>query len=109
MDLSKIIKITEATIPKTRLLYIGNVLFSLLYLSIYGITWNSFLIILSIFFIMNCLGVTITYHRYWSHKSFTFKHKWLEKLCTLFALLSGSGSAIGWANIHRQRHKHSDK
>ena len=109
MDSSKIIKVTEATIPKTRLLYIGNVLFSLLYLITYGITWNSLLIVLSIFFIMNCLGVTITYHRYWSHKSFTFKHKWLEKLCTLFALLSGSGSAIGWANIHRQHHKHSDK
>ena len=75
MDSSKIIKVTEATIPKTRLLYIGNVLFSLLYLLTYGITWNSLLIVLSIFFIMNCLGVTITYHRYWSHKSFTFNHK----------------------------------
>ena len=61
------------------------------------------------FFLMNCLGVTVTYHRYWSHRSFKFKYEWMEKLCTMFAMLSASGSAIGWTNIHRQHHKWSDK
>ena len=89
-------------------MYILNIIVSLLFIATQGITLPNLAIVLSLFFIMNCLGITVTYHRYWTHSSFTFKYKWLEKFCTLCGILSGSGSGIGWVNIHRQHHLNSD-
>lgn len=109
MDFRKSYKVVEATIPKTRALYFTNIALSICYLSYFGLTVNSAMIIFAMFFLMNCLGVTVTYHRFLSHRSFEFKNKLFQRICTTFALLSGSGSGIGWANIHRQHHRHSDK
>jgi stearoyl-CoA desaturase (delta-9 desaturase) len=108
MDFSKTIKIVEASIFKTQVLYILNTIVSLLFIATQGITLPNIAIVLFLFFIMNCVGITVTFHRYWTHSSFVFKYKWLEKLCTLCGILSGSDSSIGWANIHRQHHLHSD-
>ena len=108
MDFSKAIKIVESSIFKTQFIYVLNIIISLLFIAVQGITLPNLAIVLSLFFMMNCLGITVTYHRYWTHNSFAFRYKWLEKLCTLCGILSGSGSSIGWVNIHRQHHAHSD-
>lgn len=96
----------EATIERTRLLYYVNFVASLIAITTLDL---NYLLILSVFILMNWVGVTMTYHRYWSHKSYEFKHPLMLYFSNLCAHLSGSGSAIGWANIHRQHHVFSDK
>jgi len=60
------------------------------------------------FYILNIIGVWMMLHRYFSHSSFNFRHKFLQHLFTLIALLSCRGSPISWVYIHRQHHAHSD-
>lgn len=54
------------------------------------------------------VGISMTYHRYWSHRSFEFKHPLLEKICTLLGIISGRGSPIGWVYVHREHHAYAD-
>lgn len=60
------------------------------------------------YFAFSCLGITVTFHRYLTHRSFRFRWKWMEKLFILFGSLAGTGSAIGWVAVHKSHHKHSD-
>lgn len=69
--------------------------------------WKWWLLGLFGYFLTGCLGITMTYHRYLSHRSFKMP-KWLEYLFTFFGCVGGTGSSIGWVAIHRQHHKHSD-
>lgn len=66
--------------------------------------------ILSIFvyYCTGCLGITITYHRYLTHKSFSMP-KWCEYLFTFFGAMGGTGSSIGWIAVHKEHHRFSDK
>lgn len=60
------------------------------------------------FYILNILGVWMTLHRYYSHKSFELNpvFKWLF---SIIALLAGRGSILGWVYLHRLHHAHSDQ
>ena len=60
------------------------------------------------YFLINVLGVSIGYHRYFSHKGFD-----ISRPTKIFLLICGvmsiQGSAIFWAGIHRGgHHKNSD-
>ena len=90
-------------------MYYFNIATSVWYLTIHDFTFNSLLVVAIIFFLMNPIGIAITYHRYWSHKAFVFRHKILEFLCTLPPMISGVGSIVGWVGMHRAHHKHSDQ
>jgi stearoyl-CoA desaturase (delta-9 desaturase) len=46
-------------------------------------------------------------HRYYTHKSFKL-HPVVKWFFTVFAVLSGRGSPIGWVYIHRLHHATSD-
>jgi fatty-acid desaturase len=54
------------------------------------------------------LGTSITFHRYYSHKSFEFKTDWLKHLFTFFGIIAGRGSPLGWSYVHRMHHAHAD-
>ena len=60
------------------------------------------------FYILNILGVWMTFHRYYSHKSFEMKPvvKWFF---SIIALLTGRGSILGWVYLHRLHHAYSDQ
>jgi stearoyl-CoA desaturase (delta-9 desaturase) len=60
------------------------------------------------YFIMNGCGIIIFFHRYLSHHSFEYKHKWIEQFCLWAGILSGNGSPLGWAGLHRTHHHHAD-
>ena len=98
-----------STIFKVRLLMFITVLCSIAFLPF--VDWTSATVTLAavMYFIYDCLGVVVANHRYWSHKSFKFCHPILKYTCSLAALLSGTGSTLGWAGLHRLHHKHSDK
>lgn len=63
---------------------------------------------LSSFYILNILGIWMTLHRYYSHKSFKLNpaFKWIF---STIALLAGRGSILGWVYLHRLHHAHSDQ
>jgi stearoyl-CoA desaturase (delta-9 desaturase) len=77
-----------------------------LFFSEYNIT-NIITMMIS-FYILNILGVWMTLHRYYSHKSFELNpvFKWLF---TIIAILAGRGSILGWVYLHRLHHAYSDQ
>lgn len=82
-------------------------------LSIVGFFYLDFnyiniLILLFSFYILNLVGNWMMLHRFYAHKSFEFKHDIIRQLFTVITILTGRGSPIGWAYIHRQHHAYSD-
>lgn len=59
------------------------------------------------FYAFSILGVSMTLHRYYTHKSFKL-HSVTKWILTAFAVLAGRGSPIGWVYIHRLHHATSD-
>lgn len=60
------------------------------------------------YFVTGCLGMSVTYHRYWSHSSWRAP-RWFEILGTLAGTLGLTGSALGWIAIHRDHHRSTDR
>lgn len=79
---------------------------SIIPMIMYGEIWM-WLVALFVYFLNGCLGMTMTYHRLLSHRSWN-PPKWVEYLFTLFATIGLTGSAIAWVGIHREHHKHTD-
>lgn len=61
------------------------------------------------YFCFGCLGVEINAHRYWSHRSFRYRYKWMEWVFSWFSTLSGTGSPMQWVAVHHEHHAHSDQ
>lgn len=76
---------------------------------IYMFSWTGIITSIFMYFVIGCLGISIGYHRFLSHKSFVLKYKWLEWPLLLFGCLAGTGSPIGWVAVHREHHRHSDR
>jgi len=98
----------SSTIARVRALMFATVTLSLALLPFVDWTLTTALTAAAMYFVYDCLGVVVGNHRYWSHKSFEFRHPALRYASVLAALLSGTGSTLGWAGLHRLHHKHSD-
>ncbi|SDH20426.1 stearoyl-CoA desaturase (delta-9 desaturase) [Sinosporangium album] len=75
--------------------------------------WGSFLgwsdvIIGGIFYIVSGLGVTVGFHRYFTHGSFKANRP-LKIVLAIAGSLSLEMSVIDWVATHRRHHKYSDK
>lgn len=79
----------------------------LLYGFMFHLSWISCLIGIIIYWIIVTFGISIGYHRYYTHKSFE-----TNKLFQLIFLILGSlaflGPVISWAGVHRTHHAYSD-
>lgn len=75
-------------------------------LIIYGESYH-YLIILFIYFLTGCLGMSMTYHRLLAHKSYQTPF-WFEILGTFLGTIGLTGSSLGWTAIHREHHQHVD-
>ena len=53
------------------------------------------------------LGITMGYHRYYSHRAFKMP-KWIEYYLLFFAHIMMVGPAITWVANHREHHKYVD-
>jgi fatty-acid desaturase len=60
-----------------------------------------------VYFLTGCLGVSITFHRLLSHKSWKAP-KWFVYVGSLFGFYGLIGSPIAWANNHIAHHKYTD-
>jgi len=69
---------------------------------------NWLILSLLVYFVSGCLGITVTYHRYLTHKSFKMP-QWCIYLFSFFGAMGGTGSTLGWLSVHRTHHKYSDK
>lgn len=70
-------------------------------------SWYHYVIGFFIYFMLNGVGMIMTYHRLLTHRSFPCP-KWLEYALTFMTTFSLTGSSITWIAIHRKHHKFSD-
>ena len=70
-------------------------------------SWQYILLATFMFYGYSIFGISMMLHRYYSHKSFKLNSlvKWFF---TVFAVLAGRGSPLGWVYIHRIHHATSD-
>jgi fatty-acid desaturase len=60
-----------------------------------------------VYFFTGCIGMSGTYHRLLSHKSYE-PPKWWVYFGTLMGTLGGTGSSIAWCAVHREHHRFTD-
>lgn len=71
------------------------------------IGWEAIPIIYVLCVLTKGIGSEVGSHRLWSHRSFKTSRFW-EKTIIVLNTLSGEGSIIAFAGIHRLHHKYSD-
>jgi stearoyl-CoA desaturase (delta-9 desaturase) len=105
----KIKSIIKGNNPTTLLLF-NLYLFAVLVAGFFSATFSAGWLSVSLFmyFLMICLGISVTYHRALTHKAFLMP-KWLERTFATFACMAGTGSPIMWVMTHRQHHRFADK
>ena len=57
--------------------------------------------------VTGCLGITLSFHRQLSHRSFKTP-KWLEYALAYCGVLAVQGDPIEWVSSHRYHHLHTD-
>lgn len=70
-------------------------------------SWSALAVCLALLFTISPLGVTLTYHRLLTHRSFKVP-KWFEYILATIGALSAQGSPLLWVAEHRIHHRYSD-
>jgi stearoyl-CoA desaturase (delta-9 desaturase) len=60
------------------------------------------------YFLITCLGISVTFHRLLTHKSYKV-WKPIEYLFSYFGNIGCTGSSVGWVFVHRMHHRFADK
>lgn len=58
--------------------------------------------------VLSGIAVSALYHRKISHRAFEYRNKFSEYFCYLLMIMSGQGTPLGWAIIHRTHHSKTD-
>ena len=66
------------------------------------------IILAAAFYLVTTLGVTVGYHRLFTHRSFRAP-RWLRIVLASAGSLAVEGSVVGWVAAHRKHHMFSDK
>lgn len=69
--------------------------------------WYHWISSFAVYFITGCFGMTMTYHRLLSHKSWSAP-RWFERIGTFCGSYGLTGSSIAWVAVHREHHHHTD-
>src|ERR1700744_6568846 len=73
----------------------------------WGLGWHDVIIAL-VFYWMSGLGVTVGFHRYFTHGSFKAKTG-LRVALAVFGTMAIEGPVFNWVADHRRHHKYSDR
>ncbi|MHA6796706.1 acyl-CoA desaturase [Pseudonocardia bannensis] len=73
----------------------------------WGLGWHD-VVIAAVFYVVGILGVTVGYHRHFTHKSFKAR-PWLRVTLAISGSLAIQGSVLAWVADHRRHHAYSDK
>ena len=60
------------------------------------------------YFLYGCVGLSIGFHRYFAHRSFTAP-RWAGAMFHLLGIMGCFGTAAGWVGVHRRHHAHADR
>jgi len=71
-------------------------------------SWTGVAIFVFLAWITGSVGITLSWHRQLTHRSFK-SPKWFEYLLCLCGCLAWQGGPAQWVGIHRLHHKHSDE
>ncbi|MGL4758039.1 MAG: acyl-CoA desaturase [Patescibacteria group bacterium] len=70
--------------------------------------WSNFLAFF-VLYVVTGLGITLGFHRYFTHNSFEAKSPFLEAILAFAGSLALQGTVTGWVVDHFQHHNQSDK
>uniref|UniRef100_A0A7N0RF19 Fatty acid desaturase domain-containing protein n=1 Tax=Kalanchoe fedtschenkoi TaxID=63787 RepID=A0A7N0RF19_KALFE len=70
-------------------------------------TWPAFWVGAALSVVTGLFGITLSYHRNLTHKSFTLP-KWLEYAFAYCGVLALEGDPIDWVSTHRYHHRFTD-
>ena len=73
----------------------------------WGLNWHD-VVIAAVFYWVSGLGVTVGFHRYFTHSSFKAKSG-LRVALAIAGTLAMEGPVVAWVADHRRHHKYSDK
>ena len=73
-----------------------------------GAGWGWWIAALFVMFLYGCVGLSVGYHRYFSHRSFEVSRP-VEIGFIVLGVLGCLGSPVGWMVMHRRHHAHSDE
>ena len=76
--------------------------------AVHRVSWPWWALALLGYFFYACVGHSVGYHRYFAHRSFRAP-RWAEVMFTIAGTLGCVGSPVGWAQMHRRHHLHSDR
>lgn len=71
-------------------------------------SWSDVFCVFAVYFFTGCLGMSVTYHRLLTHKSFR-THVFFEYVGTILATVGLTGSSLSWTAAHRLHHKKADQ
>lgn len=83
-------------------------LLSLIALYYFNFSALDIFLIVFFYFCYCGIGIGMMFHRYWTHRTFTFNSKILNFVFGSLSILAGRGSPLGWVYIHRCHHAYSD-
>jgi stearoyl-CoA desaturase (delta-9 desaturase) len=73
----------------------------------WGLSWAD-VIQAMVWYVLTCLGVTVGYHRYFTHGSFKTK-RWMRIVLAVAGSLAVQGPILHWVADHRRHHAYSDR
>ena len=73
----------------------------------WGLGWHDVIIALAFYFFTG-LGISIGFHRYFTHRSFKAKQG-LRVVLAIAGSMAVEGPVLGWVADHRRHHKYSDR
>ncbi|RWR77401.1 palmitoyl-monogalactosyldiacylglycerol delta-7 desaturase, chloroplastic [Cinnamomum micranthum f. kanehirae] len=73
----------------------------------FAFTWPAFWMALSLYLVTGLLGITLSFHRNLSHRSFKLP-KWLEYSFAYCGVQALQGSPLDWVSTHRYHHQYCD-
>lgn len=73
----------------------------------FNFSWGAFCVALGLYVVTGLLGITLSFHRNLSHRSFKLP-KWLEYFCAYCGVHALQGNPLDWVSTHRYHHQFDD-
>ena len=73
----------------------------------WGVGWHD-LGLLAVFYVLAVLGITVGFHRHFTHSSFKAR-PWLRVALAIAGSLAVQGNVLNWVADHRRHHAYSDR
>jgi len=66
-----------------------------------------YLVLMAVMYVLTALGITVGYHRYFTHRSFRTSRP-VEFVLGMLGSMAAEGPILQWVAVHRSHHQHSD-